>query len=75
MATLITIAVATYCIVVVFIMIEKKIHAIPASKNKESEQDNNAWIDSYEQGHKWLNFASGLSDTPSSEIPCRPLDK
>ena len=75
MTTLITITLAIYCIILIFLVIERKIHAIPASKNKESEQDDNAWIDSFEQGHKWLNFASGLSDTPSSKIPCRPLDK
>ena len=75
METILTALIIIYCIVVVFIMIEKKSQALPASEKKAPEPDDNAWIDSYEEGHKWLNFASGLSDTPSSEIPCRPLDK
>jgi hypothetical protein len=75
MGTILATLIIIYCIVAVFTMIEKKSHAKPPPEKKGPDQDDNTWIDSYEDGHKWLNFASGLSDTPSSEIPCRPLDK
>lgn len=75
MATLITIAVATYCIVVVFIMMEKKFGTKTPPEKRGLEQGNLDWIDENDEDYKWFDFASGLSDTPSSETPCRPLDK
>jgi len=75
MATLITIAVATYCIILIFLMIEKKIHAVSYNDQEELNQDDVGWIDVCEKGHRLSNFAAGLSDTPTSKIPCCPLEK
>ena len=71
MGTIITAILIIYCIIVFVIMIDKKIDAMPHLQKKEEPE----WIKVRREGHKWLNFSSGLSDTPSSELPSRPLKK
>jgi hypothetical protein len=75
MGTILTALIIIYCIVAVFIMIEKKSHAKPASERRGPDQDDLEWLDECDEDYKWFDFVSGLSDTPSSEIPCRPLNK
>lgn len=74
METIITAIIVIYCIIVLFIMIEKKIDAMPHPQSKELTKDDE-WIDVAEEEHKFLNFAIDLSDTPACETPCRPIKK
>ena len=75
MGTILTALTIIYCIVAIFIMIEKKNRAMSSNVQQELKQDDTDWIDACEKGHRLSNFATGLSDTPTSKIPCRPLEK
>ncbi|MFZ5571304.1 MAG: hypothetical protein ACOZF0_12920 [Thermodesulfobacteriota bacterium] len=75
MGTIVTVLIVIYFIVVLFIMIEKKIDSLPRSRPEGSDENPSARIDAYKKRRQWVNFAAGLSDTPSSKIPCRPLDE
>jgi hypothetical protein len=75
MGTILTALVIIYCIVAVFILIEKKSHAMSSNDQQGLKQDDTGWTDACEKGHRLSNFATGLSDTPTSKIPCRPLEK
>lgn len=75
MGTIFSIIIGLYCIVVLFIVLEKRLDKKPSSTSDAEGHINSEWLQANEEGHKWLNFASGLSDTPSSELSCRPLKK
>ncbi len=71
METIITAIIVIYCIIVLFIMIEKKIDAMPKPQTEVPIEDD--WEDDFDSG--WFDFAAGLTDMPSSTLPCRPLEK
>ena len=75
METILTILTTFYIITVLILIIQKKIDAKSNLRKEDANLDKNAWEEDYEDGYRWMNFASGLSDTPTSKFPNRPLKK
>ena len=75
MKTLFTICAIAYLVIVSFIMLSRKMNENTVDLSKESNENDCNWIKDNNDRHKWMNFASGLSDTPSSEIPNRLIKK
>ncbi len=70
METLLTIIIGLYCIIVLFIIIEKRIGKLPCSKAASMYEGYDPT--DQEIGWKWIDYSAGMKSSPFLDVYDRP---